>query len=155
MKTVDLSASIYTDLGSPSGISIPYLCTWFVANLGELNNLITTTYSGVSGQISPELIDEDANIFKHIFYADYYERLAVQNMNAAGVDWVYIQEGDSTIRRASSNDRSKTFLSLQKQAIAKLDMLIKLYRANQSIPRDIRDDGNITDPETGVTSIEA
>lgn len=150
MNITTLSNQTFIEIGSPSGTTpLSYVSGWYLYNLGTLNNLITSSYSGVSGDFSPELGDEEGMVYKEAFKLEYYDRLASQSLCANSVDWVSIQEGDSVIRRASSNDKAKTYISLRDKSNLKLNLMINLYRSNVSIPSVIKDNGDISESDLG------
>ena len=45
MKIVEIADEIFRELGEPCTLSIPAIAYWLRSNVGELNNLIYTSYS--------------------------------------------------------------------------------------------------------------
>ena len=44
MKITDISHEIFTELGSPTNLSVPAIAFWIRTNVGTLNNLINTSF---------------------------------------------------------------------------------------------------------------
>jgi len=75
----DFIRSVYEEIGEEAGYSYEYLAYWFAGNynLGRLNTLIDTCYSGsyMTGQygemtnyfITPEMGSEETAIYQKIF----------------------------------------------------------------------------------------
>ena len=62
-----------TEFDSNTGITtFSQISGWFAANIGNLNNLLNTSFSGVD----PEIDEEARAIFQSMYFAGYYERQA-------------------------------------------------------------------------------
>ena len=73
-----------TEFESNTGItSFSQISGWFAANVGNLNNLLNTSFSGVD----PEIDTEASSIFKSMYMASYYDkatRNALRGISTAG-----------------------------------------------------------------------
>jgi len=139
-----VATGIYDDLGQPSGTSLTYISGWLVANVGKLNTLINTCYSGVSGCIEPELGLEETSIYREVFFNQYYSRKASENLSAIATDsWIEIKDEESSIRRASKADVAKSYLTLRDSSWSNLNNLVTSYRLNKAVPQQVVGDDTI------------
>jgi hypothetical protein len=150
-----LVANVYYDLGEPSDYTPARLTAWFIddSNLGKLNNLIGTSFSGVAYRnnngmitgygVSPEPNNDQLAIYKMIFDCDY---LKIQSRNLAkssatiGNDWTDLREGDSSIKKINKNEISKNFRGLAQDCKAELDKAAKMYLKYNAIPDQVAGD---------------
>jgi hypothetical protein len=150
MKIIDLADSIWRDdLLSSTSISIPSITIWlrFEKNIGELNNLLNTTY--YVDPTSLELIDSnnneitnlEASIYRHIYLISFYGRQAQNFLGASGIDIVNsISSDGGSVRFINRNEIAKTYLELQKEIKDTLFKLINWYKRNQYKPTSIDSD---------------
>ena len=109
---------------------------WLTNNVGKLNTLIYTSYSGEN----PGMLLEESNIYKNIYLYDYYKRKAgsvLKNMDSSVLQWLTLKEGDSQITLQNKNEVAKTYMSISKQNKEDLDKLVWQYNLYQSYPRGI------------------
>lgn len=150
MNISTLASGIFEDLGQPDDINIGYVSGWLTTNVGRLNNLISTSFSGADGDITPELTQETSDIFKLIFLDAYYTRCAAKNSRAAAVDTVIeIEDDGSKIRKTSKNETTKAFVQLIKENKQMLQNLVQNYLIDQTPPIQA------TDPFYQVTTVTA
>lgn len=141
-----LASGTWEELGEPTNVSVSYISGWYVAdsNIGKLNSVINTCYSGVSGCIDPAISGDEQAIYKEIYKINYYGRQIASMLNsansAAGA-WTELKDNTSSIRRANKNDLAKTFLQLQKDSREALKDLATQYNLNRTNPLGI-DMGN-------------
>ena len=147
-----IATGIYEyDFGSNSAAANGFqISGWLEANIGELNSLIFTCFSGAN----PGLGLEEKSIFRHLYLKSYYERESRKILQGVQTtttetegsgeivtsDWTELREGDSYIKRvatlatpATKTQASKTFLQFAQDAdITLKDLVYKynLYRAN-------------------------
>lgn len=135
----DLATLIYGNLGSPSDLSVSSIQTKLVSAgfLGGLNNSINTSYSIVSGDISPELGINEQNIYSQMYSSEYYARKIMQIAGGTDINWTSVQDGDSRITRSSQTEVGKLFKDMKKQSDEKLDKLVGSYRINASTPSSV------------------
>jgi len=136
MKLTDLADHVFRNLGEPTDASIPNITFWLEGRIGELNNLINTTivYDPVTQDFSPELTDEQASIFGLMYSISYFTRLIKVSLGAGAFDWSEISDGDTTIRRVSRNEMSKTYIQLRNQIQTELNDMIFYYKQNRTVP---------------------
>ena len=102
-----------TDMATLSQIS-----GWFENNIGELNTLIFTSFSGSgigvtdSIKIVPEnkFGYEESGIFKQLYLKHFYRKKARNVLKGidSSVDFISLREGDSMITRTNKNEIAKT-----------------------------------------------
>jgi hypothetical protein len=147
--------NIYNELGEPSDYSPEKIGAWVLdnANLGKLNNLIGTCFSGVSYTndcgnvtgygIEPGIRNDQLAIYKMLFDYEYFKNEArnmAKSSATIGSDWTKLQEGDSSITKINRNEISKNFRTLSKDAKEDLDKAVKMYLKYNAIPDQIAGD---------------
>ncbi|MEK6880392.1 MAG: hypothetical protein AABY22_12320 [Nanoarchaeota archaeon] len=142
----DRCSQFYEELGNPSGVSEAYIKNWFISNVGALNLLINTNYSGVTGIINPEISGDAMIVFKEFFLKKYYDRQISLNLgaNAYNNDWVEISEEGTKIRRPAKTEIAKNYQVLSEKTQNNLDYYVKLFRSNTALPlsQDIQEVGH-------------
>lgn len=135
----DLATLIFNNLGAPSDLTISSIQTKLVSAgfIGKLNNAISTSYSIVSGDISPELGVNEQAIYSQMYMSEYYARKISAIFSGTDINWTTIKEGDSAIVRTSQSEVAKVFKDLKKQTDEELQKLISTYRVNASAPSTI------------------
>jgi hypothetical protein len=138
MTILDLADSIYRELDLPDNTSIPVIVFWLGSNLNTLNLLLSTSYIvNEDEEAEPELGDGESAILKHLYLINYYNYLIRSNLGASSYDWSEISEGDSTIRRVSKNEISKSYIQVKHSLEERLQQLLIAYRRYQTIPRSL------------------
>jgi hypothetical protein len=152
--------SVYDEIGEQAGYSQEYLANWFAgnANLGRLNNLIDTCFSGtyetgnygevLAYDIEPDLGSQEMAIYKKIFEVDYYVKSARNVLHGAaglvpGQDWVSLKEGDSSITRSNRNEVARTYKTLSKDATEELNKMVNSYLKFKSLPQQVVGDDSV------------
>lgn len=149
----DFIRSVYEEIGEEAGYSYEYLAYWFAGNynLGRLNTLIDTCYSGsyITGEygemtsysITPELGSEETAIYQKIFELDFYNKQARNTLRGAagyaGGDWISLKEGDSSITRVNRNEVAKNYKSLAQDTKAELDGMVQSYLKFRATPQQV------------------
>jgi hypothetical protein len=145
------------DFDSNTGsISMDYISGWLQNNIGELNVLIHTSYSGEN----PGLSLEEQTIFRQVFLKSYYSKLgrqALMGVNTSSSssissgsgsivtsDWTELRDGDSVIRRqamlaspATKVTASRTYSSYAHEADLSLKDLLQRYTMHKGVPRQV------------------
>lgn len=144
--------NIYNELGEPSNYPPQKISSWVLdnSNLGKLNNLIGTYFSGVSHTndcgnvtgygIDPAINNDQLAIYKMLFDYEFFRgesRNVARSSATIGSDWTDLKEGDSTIKKINKNEISKNFRSLSRDAKEDLDKAVKMYLKYNSIPDQI------------------
>ena len=128
-----------------------HISGWLQNNIGELNVLIHTSFSGEN----PGMADEEQSIYRNIFLRDYYKKLGRQSLmgitnssSSSGQvvtsDWTELRDGDSLIRRkamlASPSEKitiSRQFSQLSSEADDELQKLLYKYNSTKAGPRQV------------------
>lgn len=156
-KLVDIANEIYQDLDYQSGTSIAAIASWLRANIGKLNTLLDLEYSidKTTMEVSPEIGEEEKDIFKEIYFIKYYTRLANSNLGAAASQNLSaISDDSSSVKWSNKGDVAKGFLALKKESQATLNNLINSYKINHSRPLDIIGDDELYGDNTFITPLQ-
>tara|TARA_B100002019_G_scaffold293196_1_gene319305 strand:+ start:1014 stop:1535 length:522 start_codon:yes stop_codon:yes gene_type:complete len=144
------------DFDSSTGdISVGYISGWLQNNIGELNVLIHSCYSGAN----PGLGHEEQAIYRQVFLKNYYNKLGRQALMGVSTssssssvgtgsivtsDWTELRDGDSYIRRqamlASPSTKvtaSKTYSAFAQDADYNLKDLLQRYTSYKGGPRQV------------------
>jgi hypothetical protein len=165
----DFIRSVYEEIGEEAGYSFEYLAYWFAGNynLGRLNTLIDTCYSGsyATGQygemtsytITPEMGSEETAIYQKIFELDFYNKQARNTLKGAagysGGDWISLREGDSSITRVNRNEVAKNYKSLATDTRSEIDQMVQSYLKFRATPQQVVGDDTIESSYyRGITS---
>lgn len=132
----DLATLIYNNLSSPPDLTIPSIQTKLVSTgfLGKLNNKINTSYSIVSGDISPELGINEQAIYSQMYMSEYFIKKINAIIGGTEIAWTTVKDGDSTITRSSQTEMAKIYKDLKRQTDEELERLVGSYRINASPP---------------------
>ena len=121
-----------------TGARIQGISGWLQSNVGQLNNVI---YSSFSSGVTQEFQLEEENVFTQLYLRDYYTRQSrvVLNMGITGnmTDWTRLTEGDTTIVRTNRVDMGRTYRLLAQDASKELKDLIYAYNSYQAMPRQV------------------
>jgi hypothetical protein len=138
---------------SSDSVSSDYISGWLQNNIGELNTLIHSCYSGAD----PKLGDQEQSIYRQLFLKDYYFKLGRKTLLGVGTssltvgagelltsDWVELRDGDSMIRRkavlSSPSEKitaSKQYTSFAQEAESALRVLLYKYNVTKGGPRQV------------------
>tara|TARA_Y100000356_G_scaffold45655_1_gene35929 strand:+ start:1634 stop:2122 length:489 start_codon:yes stop_codon:yes gene_type:complete len=129
-----------TDLATLSQIS-----GWFENNIGELNTLIFTSFSG-SGEAGksshvfhPKMGLEESGIYKKLYLKHFYQKKARNVLKGidSSVDFISLREGDSMITRTNKNEIAKTYRGMAKDAEEDLEKAVYAYNYYNAAPRQV------------------
>lgn len=137
MDIYDLAFSTWNDIGQPTSPTASYISGWMMsqANIGKLNNLIGSVYSGVEGAIQPELDIEEGAIYSEIYKQTFWQNQVQCNLGAGGIMWTEMRDGDTTFRRASPTEVAKVYKDLLRESKITLTNLVSSYKKNKAYPR--------------------
>lgn len=141
MTLLDLAGNLhYNDLLQSDDTSVVKILNWLLANLGQLNDTLGTSYQVSGNDAVPELGLDEAGIFGTIYMIHYYQRQQKNNLNASGydTDWSEIVEGDSRIRRVSRNEVAKNYRLLSNDIRDYLYKIVESYKRFKCVPASIR-----------------
>jgi hypothetical protein len=129
MTTLSIADEIRRELGD-SSVSAPSIAFWLVNHIGDLNNLIQSSFaiSADSISISPDLGQEEKSIFKKLYNIYYYEGKIRSFLGAAANDIVLEVSSDgATVRTVNKNELSKTYVQMKKMESEDLKALLAGY----------------------------
>jgi hypothetical protein len=117
---------------------------WLTVSLGQLNNLIYTSYSG----LDPDLGLEEESIYTQLYLQSYYTSKAMKVLRNIDndADWIRITEGDTTLVRTNKNEVSKSYRGLAKDAQEMTNSLVASYHQYLAQPMQVAG----TDAATGI-----
>tara|TARA_R100000008_G_scaffold85915_1_gene77148 strand:+ start:2449 stop:2958 length:510 start_codon:yes stop_codon:yes gene_type:complete len=132
---------------------------WFENNLGELNTVIFTSFSG-SGIDSTDQVrivpsgafgTEESGIFKQLYLKHFYRKKARNILKGidSSADFITLREGDSVITRTNKNEIAKTYRGFAKDAGEELEKLVYAYNFYQAKPRQVAGSEVRSTPVTG------
>ena len=148
VKIVSIADETYRELASPSDLSIAAISFWLRTNLGQLNNLINTSYAlDVNTQeLETGLSIEEAVIFKKLYFVHYYDIKIRATLGAASSDSVVEVSSDGArVRKINKNEISKTWMSARNLERDDLTRLVTAYKLTESSPRQVAGDDTITE----------
>lgn len=128
-----------TEFDSNTGVTtFSQISGWFAANVGNLNNLLNTSFSGVD----PEVDEEAKSVYQLLYMSAYYER---QARNAArgvissqnGENILSVSDGDNKIQFANRSEVAKTFRGLASDAASAAEKAADKYTMFASRPQSI------------------
>ncbi len=153
MKIVDIADELYRELAEPSDLSIPAISFWLRSNIGKLNNLISTAYlvdedtleiNQLVCGVETEINDEEKVILKKLYLIHYYDLKIRSVLGAASTDSIReITSDGARIRKFSTNDLCKTYVSTKKEETLELDKLVHAYKITKSSPRQVSGDDTV------------
>tara|TARA_R100000988_G_C3953450_1_gene142358 strand:- start:366 stop:854 length:489 start_codon:yes stop_codon:yes gene_type:complete len=118
---------------------------WFGNNVGELNTLIFTSFSG-TGKVgsadeafTPRMGLEESGIYKKLYLKHYYQKRARNVLKGidSSVDFISLREGDSMITRTNKNEIAKVYRGFAKDAGEELEKAVYAYNFYNAVPRQV------------------
>lgn len=151
MFIIDIAQNVWkNELAEPSDISVPYLCSYFRANYGDLNNLLGICL--ILNSTSLELVDQNGNlidsgaasVYKYIYLTKYYERQVRNFLGVGSVNVnILVSAEDAmggSIKFLDRNQIAKTYLQLRKDTQEILNKLINKYKFRNQNALDVTGD---------------
>ena len=148
VKIVSIADEAYRELASPSDLSIAAISFWLRTNLGQLNNLIDTSYTlnADTQELETGLTIEEAVIFKKLYFVHYYDLKIRATLGAASNDSVVEVSSDGArVRKINKNELSKTWMSARNLERDELTRLVTSYKLTGSSPRQVAGDDTISE----------
>ena len=131
------SGIYYTEFDNLTGASqisgeIQSISGWLQENIGLLNSLINTSFSGEN----PDWLLEEPNIYSQVYLANFYKKKSRDTLRGIdeSADFITLREGDTVITRTNKNEIAKTYLSLAKEAEDTIKNLVYKYNVYNSSP---------------------
>lgn len=135
-----LALSIYaTEFDSDSAaINSSSIQGWLEENLGLLNTLLNTSFSGSD----PGLGLEETAIYKQIYLYNHYSKQSRNVLRgivstASSDNVLMVADGDNRIQFANKNEISKTYKDLAKDAKQTLDLMVAKYNIYAAKPLQV------------------
>ena len=116
---------------------------WLQQNLGKLNSLINTSFSGGN----PGWGLEEPSIYTQVYMQDHYRKMSRDTLRGltTGIDFITLREGDTVVTRTNKNEVAKTYLSLARESEETIKDLIYKYNVYNSSPIQVAgSDGNLS-----------
>ena len=137
----DLATSINNiEFDSATSPSVASISGWLENNLGKLNTALYTSFSGVSGEVSGLLLEEQ-NIYKEMYLYDYYTKQTRNTIRGIADDTngniLSVRDGDNAITFVNKNEVSKVYRTLAQDSYNGLESLIAKYNNFQASPRQV------------------
>ena len=146
MKVVDIAEEIYAELGQPSDLSIPAVTYWVRANVGTLNNRISTSFYvdettleikqyEKNDATTKDISSEEGAILKKIYMLHFYDGKLRANLTTLGTDTVLsVSDDGSSVTKVNRNEINKVVYQIRRQEALELDNLIASYKSSKSGP---------------------
>lgn len=139
-QLTDLAYSIFeTEFDADTNLAnVSSIEGWFVENLGLLNTLIYSSFSGED----PNLGLEEKAIYKQLYLYNYYTRQArnvlrgITSTNSSDNIIMVADEGNR-IQFTNKNEVSKTYRDLAKDTKQQLDSLVAKYNIYAAKPLQV------------------
>jgi hypothetical protein len=127
--------------GDSSITSISAISGWLQSNLGKLNTVIYSDFSGDGSDISVEA----QAIHKELYLYSYYSKQArkalrgIVNSSASsdGSNILSVKDADSEVRFVNKNEVSKVYRGLASDSKETLDKLVAYYNIYSAEPRQL------------------
>ena len=137
----DLATSINSiEFDSATSPSVASISGWLENNLGKLNTALYTSFSGVNGEVSGLLLEEQ-NIYKEMYLYHYYTKQTRNTIRGIAEDTngniLSVRDGDNAISFVNKNEVSKVYKSLAQDANNNLTYLVGKYNSYQASPRQV------------------
>ncbi|MFM1781341.1 MAG: hypothetical protein RLZZ181_106 [Pseudomonadota bacterium] len=137
----DLAHEIFTvEFGSDTSVTtFSQISGWFSTNLGLLNNLLYSNFTGAD----PNLGIEEKAIFKELYLSNFYTKQArnalrgILSSSNNGDNILSVSDGDNSITFVNRNEVSKVYRGLATDSQAKLKDLIASYNSYKAEPRQL------------------
>lgn len=162
MKITDISHEIFTELGSPTSLSIPAIAFWLRTNIGTLNNLINTTFilnatheiEQTIDSVTTEIGREETSILKKLHLIHFYDTLVRDSIGAASWNSVIeVTDMNARVRKINRSEIGKTLAQVKKEENAQLGKLVIAYKSGSATPLQVAGDdtvegGGLDNPST-------
>jgi hypothetical protein len=136
----DLANSIYVNEFDSTGVTVESISGWLENNIGQLNNALYTSFSGVNGEVAGLNLEEQ-NILKEMYLYHYYTKQTRNTIRGIANDTngniLSVRDGDNAITFVNKNEVSKVYKTLAQDANAKLMDLVARYNSYQASPRQV------------------
>lgn len=136
----DLANSIYINEFDSAGVTVESISGWLDSNMGQLNNVLYTSFSGVSGDVSGLYLEEQS-IYKQMYLYHYYTKQTRNTVRGIANDTngniLSVKDGDNSITFVNKNEVSKVYKSLAQDAYNEMQSLAANYKIYNASPRQV------------------
>lgn len=143
MIVADIANKIYTDLDSPSDLSLVSLSFWIRNSVGQLNSRILTSYSvqsdlEIRDKDSIEISEEAVGVYCQMFLVYYYDKKYRSNLTTMNNNMLLsVKDNARTVTFTNRNEVGKAILMAKSQAETELDKLVNGFKSRLAIPRQV------------------
>jgi hypothetical protein len=130
--------------GDPAVTSVSAISGWLESNLGLLNNMLYSSFSGVVSETETDMPLEAQNIHKELYMYNYYSKQSrnalrgITSSSAAdGSNILSVKDGDSQVTFVNKNEVSKVYRGLSSDSKANIDKLVAQYNIYGAEPRQL------------------
>lgn len=136
----NLATSIYINEFDSIGVTVESISGWLDSNIGQLNNVLYTSFSGVSGNVSGLLLEEQS-IYQQMYLYHYYNKQTRNTIrgivNDTNGNILSVKDGEQAITFVNKNEVSKVYKNLAQDAYNEMQDLVANYNIYQSSPRQV------------------
>jgi hypothetical protein len=136
----DLANSIYVNEFDSTGVTVDAISGWLENNIGQLNNVLYTSFSGENGTVSGLNLEEQ-NIYKQMYLYHYYTKQTRNTIRGIANDTngniISVRDGDNAITFVNKNEVSKVYRSLAQDAYDSLQSSIASYNIYNASPKQV------------------
>ena len=136
----DLANSIYINEFDSTGVTVEAISGWLENNIGQLNNVLYTSFSGENGSVSGLNLEEQ-NIYKQMYMYHYYTKQTRNTIRGIANDTngniISVRDGDNAITFVNKNEVSKVYRSLAQDAYDGLQSSITSYNIYNASPKQV------------------
>ena len=136
----DLANSIYVNEFDSTGVTVEAISGWLENNIGQLNNVLYTSFSGENGNVSGLNLEEQ-NIYKQMYLYHYYTKQTRNTIRGIANDTngniISVRDGDNAITFVNKNEVSKVYRSLAQDAYDGLQSSITSYNIYNASPKQV------------------
>lgn len=146
-QIVNLASDIYTDIGSPTSLSVGFISGWLIdsGNLGDINNKLYTSFY-LTGN-APVITDncgnfgpEEAAIYELMYKNNFYQNQSLAVLAGGGSFWTSLSEGDTKVSRTDVVKISAAYIALHEVVHKELRLAIADYMRRISVPQSVDSD---------------
>tara|TARA_E500000318_G_scaffold108087_1_gene118293 strand:- start:213 stop:677 length:465 start_codon:yes stop_codon:yes gene_type:complete len=136
----DLANSIYVNEFDSTGVTVEAISGWLENNIGQLNNVLYTSFSGENGSVSGLNLEEQ-NIYKQMYLYHYYTKQTRNTIRGIANDTngniISVRDGDNAITFVNKNEVSKVYRSLAQDVYDGLQSSITSYNIYNASPKQV------------------
>lgn len=140
MNIEDLANEIFHNEFESSNNSLTKISGWLDNNLGKLNTLLNTEFSGAAGVVTNMGLEEQ-NIYKEMYMYHFYTKETRNTLrgiaNDSNGNILSVKDGDNAISFVNKNEVSKVYRSLATDTAERLQELVYKYNLYRSSPKQV------------------